>query len=181
MPLNEKIPALDIPRNLPAAISTTGAKPASAVAISFAILSPPAVSKPEPSPKVLPPPPAGRYDDHRAAPPKEKCEMAFYELRQYKVRPGKIDEWVKIMEEEIIPFQVSKGMVICGSFRGETDPSVYVWLRRFESEAERETLYKAVYESDHWKTKIAPRVPDCLDRSAMVVTRIVPTAKSTMR
>ena len=70
--------------------------------------------------------------------------MAFYELRQYKVRPGKMDEWVKIMEEEIIPFQVSKGMVICGSFRGETDPSVYVWLRRFESEAEREALYKAV-------------------------------------
>ena len=47
--------------------------------------------------------------------------MAFYELRQYFVRPGKMNEWVKIMEEEIIPFQVSKGMVICGSFRGETD------------------------------------------------------------
>ena len=45
--------------------------------------------------------------------------MAFYELRQYFVRPGKMNEWVKIMEEEIIPFQVSKGMVICGSFRGE--------------------------------------------------------------
>jgi hypothetical protein len=107
--------------------------------------------------------------------------MAFYELRQYKVLPGKINEWVKIMEEEIIPFQVSKGMVICGSFRGETDDSVYVWLRRFESEAEREALYKAVYESDHWKTKIGPRVPDYLDRSAAVVTRIIPTAKSTMR
>ena len=92
--------------------------------------------------------------------------MAFYELRQYKVLPGKMNAWVKIMEEEIIPFQVSKGMVICGSFRGETDPSVYVWLRRFESEAEREALYKAVYESDHWKTKIAPHVPDHLDRSA---------------
>jgi NIPSNAP len=111
---------------------------------------------------------------------REKREMAFYELRQYKVRPGKIDEWVKIMEEEIIPFQVSKGMVICGSFRGETDESVYVWLRRFESEAEREALYKAVYESDHWKTKIAPRVPDYLDRSGIVVTRIVPTPKSVM-
>ena len=107
--------------------------------------------------------------------------MAFYELRQYKVLPGKINEWVKIMEEEIIPFQVSKGMDICGSFRGETDDSVYVWLRRFESEAEREALYKAVYESDHWKTKIGPRVPDYLDRSAAVVTRIIPTAKSTMR
>jgi hypothetical protein len=108
-------------------------------------------------------------------------EMAFYELRQYKVLPGKMNEWVKIMEEEIIPFQISKGMVICGSFRGETDDSVYVWLRRFESEAQREALYKAVYDSNHWKTEIAPRVPNCLDRSGMVVTRIIPTSKSTIQ
>jgi hypothetical protein len=106
--------------------------------------------------------------------------MAFYELRQYHVRAGKMDEWVKIMEEEIIPFQVSKGMVISGSFRGETDDSKYVWIRRFENEAEREALYKAVYDTDHWKTKIAPRVPDCLDREKMVVTRIVPTSKSVL-
>jgi hypothetical protein len=62
--------------------------------------------------------------------------MAFYELRQYHVRPGRMQQWLKLMEEEIIPFQVSKGMVICGSFRGETDESVYVWIRRFESEAQ---------------------------------------------
>ena len=104
--------------------------------------------------------------------------MAFYELRQYKVLPGKLEGWVKIMEEEIIPFQVAKGMVITGSFHGEADPSVYVWLRRFESEEQRVALYAAVYESDFWKTKIAPRVPEYLDRSAIVVTRIVPTSKS---
>jgi hypothetical protein len=68
--------------------------------------------------------------------------MAFYELRQYKVLPGRMAGWIEIMEKEIIPFQVSKGMVICGSFQGETDASVYVWLRRFESEAERVQLYK---------------------------------------
>jgi hypothetical protein len=104
--------------------------------------------------------------------------MAFYELRQYKVLPGKMNDWLKVMEEEIIPFQVSKGMVITGSYRGETDDSCYVWMRRFNSEAEREALYKAVYDSEYWKTKIAPRIPDLLDRSAMVVTRIVPTARS---
>jgi hypothetical protein len=104
--------------------------------------------------------------------------MAFFEMRQYKVLPGKLAEWVKIMEEEIIPFQVSKGMVILGSFQGETDPSVYYWIRRFESEAQREAQYKEVYESDYWKTKIAPRVPDCLDRSGMVITRVVPTPRS---
>ena len=107
--------------------------------------------------------------------------MAFYELRQYFVRPGKMNEWVKIMEEEIIPFQVSKGMVICGSFQGETDPSVYVWLRRFNSEAEREAQYKAVYESEFWKKEIAPRVPEYLDRSGIVVTRLVPTPRSTVQ
>ena len=107
--------------------------------------------------------------------------MAFYELRQYVVRPGKMEAWVKCMEEEIIPFQVSKGMVITGSFRGETDDSKYVWLRRFESEAEREALYKAVYDTDHWKTKIAPRVPECLDREKMHIQRIVSTPHSTMQ
>ena len=105
--------------------------------------------------------------------------MAFYELRQYTVRPGKMAAWLKIMEEEIIPFQVAKGMVITGSYQGEKDHSVYVWMRRFEDEAQREALYTAVYQSDHWKKEIAPRVGDLLDREKMVVTRIVPTARST--
>ena len=106
--------------------------------------------------------------------------MAFYELRQYKVKPGKMDEWVKIMETEIIPFQVAKGMVICGSFRGETDESCYVWIRRFESETQREALYKAVYETDYRKNEMSPRVPNYLIREENVVQRIVPTPKSTV-
>jgi hypothetical protein len=106
--------------------------------------------------------------------------MAFYELRQYKVKPGKMDEWLTIMEKEVIPFQVSKGMVICGSFKGETDDSVYFWIRRFESEEQREALYKAVYETDYWKNDVGPRIGGVLDRSAMVVQRVVPTSMSTM-
>ena len=40
--------------------------------------------------------------------------MEFYELRQYKILPGKMKEWVAMMETEIIPFQVAQGMVITG-------------------------------------------------------------------
>ena len=104
----------------------------------------------------------------------------FYELRQYKVREGKMDDWIKLFEEEILPFQVSKGMVISGAFRGEEDSSVWVWLRRFENEAERERQYKDVYESEHWKTTIAPQIPDLIDRSGINVQRIVPTAASVL-
>jgi hypothetical protein len=107
--------------------------------------------------------------------------MAFYELRQYKIYPGKLSEWVQLMEQEIIPFQVSKGMVITGSYYGEEDETVYIWTRRFASEEERKELYAAVYESDHWKNTIAPRVTELMDRSAMQITRIVPTAKSVVQ
>ena len=104
--------------------------------------------------------------------------MAFFELRQYKVQPGKMEEWLRVMEEQIIPFQVSKGMVICGSYRGETDDSCYLWIRRFESEEQRVALYAAVYESDWWKTNIAPVTPTLLDRSQMVIQRIISTPRS---
>ena len=105
----------------------------------------------------------------------------FYELRQYRMRPGQRDNWVKCMEEEIIPFQVSKGMVIMGSFVGEEDEGLYVWIRRFESEEERKRLYKEVYESDYWKNEIAPKVPDMLDRDAIEVKRIMATPKSAIQ
>ena len=89
-----------------------------------------------------------------------------------------MDEWVKLMEERIIPFQISKGMVITGSFRGEQDETVYVWMRRFDSEEAREQLYAAVYESDFWQDEMAPIISQLIDRSAIQVTRIVPTPKS---
>ena len=99
--------------------------------------------------------------------------MAFYELRQYKIHPGKMKDWLALMEETIIPFQVSKGMVITGSYSGEEDETVYIWTRRFTDEAQRKALYEAVYESDYWKNDVAPKIPELMDRSAIQVTRIV--------
>jgi len=66
------------------------------------------------------------------------------ELRQYGIRPGQQKAFVQVMEQDVIPFQAVRGMVILGSFTGEQDESVSVWIRRFKNEAERERLYKAV-------------------------------------
>ncbi|TAK21908.1 MAG: NIPSNAP family containing protein [Chloroflexota bacterium] len=105
----------------------------------------------------------------------------FVELRQYRIQPGRSEEWVKYMEEELIPFQVSKGMVVLGSWIGEQDPTVYVWMRRFESESERERLYKAVYESDTWKNRMSARVGELIDRTQIVVTRLTATPRSVIQ
>ena len=105
----------------------------------------------------------------------------FFELRQYRTFPGQRENWVKFMEETIIPFQISKGMVIVGSFVGQEEPDLYVWIRRFTSEEERERLYQEVYQSDTWKNEIALKIGEMLDREKIKVTRIEATPKSVIQ
>ena len=85
------------------------------------------------------------------------------------------------MEEIIIPFQVSKGMVILGSFTGQEEDDLYIWVRRFEGEAERKALYEAVYESDVWKNEIGLKIPAMMDRSKIVLRRIGASSRSVIQ
>jgi hypothetical protein len=99
--------------------------------------------------------------------------MAFTELRIYEVLDGKMDAWAKLMEEEIIPFQESLGLVITSRYRGEADDNLYVWTRDFESEEQRVAQYEAVYQSDHWKDNISPLVKAMINLDTMRVERLV--------
>ena len=105
----------------------------------------------------------------------------LFELRIYRTRTGQRDAWVKFFEEELIPYQTSKGMVVVGSFVSEQDEDQYVWIRRFDSEEDRARLYQAVYESDHWKNTLSPRVGELIDREQIQVIRLRPTPKSVIR
>ena len=105
----------------------------------------------------------------------------FFELREYRTLSGERENWVNFMEEIVIPFQVSKGMVILGSFVGQEEDDLYIWVRRFEDEAEREKLYEAVYESDVWQNDIGPKIPTMMDRSKVVVRRIEASSRSVIQ
>ena len=105
----------------------------------------------------------------------------FFELREYRTLPGKRQDWVDYMEQVIIPFQVGKGMVILASFVGLEEDDLYIWIRRFEDDAEKERLYEAVYESDQWKNEIEPKIPDMMDRSKIVVRRIEASSRSVIQ
>ena len=106
---------------------------------------------------------------------------AFFELRTYKVFPGKMKEWLRYMEKTIIPFQVSKGMVIHGSFSDQDDDETYIWIRRFKSSEHKDKLYKEVYKSDRWIKEIAPKVETLIDRDAIVVRNLQSTDLSIMK
>ena len=105
----------------------------------------------------------------------------IYELRQYRVKKGKMKQWVKLFEEQIVPFQVAQGMVVPASFTSREKANQFVWLRRFKNEAERTRLYQKVYKSEHWKKVLLPRVDAVLDRAAIVTTLMSPTPKSMLQ
>jgi hypothetical protein len=105
----------------------------------------------------------------------------LFELRQYHTKPGQRERWIKFMDEIVIPFQMSKGMVVVGTFVGETEEDLYVWIRRFDNEEERVRQYKEVYENDFWQKELSPQVGEMIDRTKTVVTRINPTPRSVIR
>jgi len=106
----------------------------------------------------------------------------FFELRQYRIRPGKKESWVKFMDEMVIPFQISKGMVVPASFvTTEEEEDYYVWLRRFDSEEQRKKLYAAAYENEYWTEELLPVVLEHIFRDENKVTRIEPTPSSIIR
>lgn len=105
----------------------------------------------------------------------------FFELREYRTWPGKRQEWVDYMEQVVIPFQVFKGMVVVGSFVGQDEDDLNVWIRRFEDEDELQRLHEAVHGSDTWQNEISPKVPSMMDRSRQVVRRIEATSRSVIQ
>lgn len=103
----------------------------------------------------------------------------FFELRQYQILPGKRDEWVTFMEEVVMLDQLAAGVVIVGSFVGQEDENLYVWIRRFESEEQHAAFNKTYYASENFEQNLRPRVREML--GSMVVTRIAATPKSVMQ
>ncbi len=105
----------------------------------------------------------------------------FFELRQYKIKGGQRDNWVKFMEEKVIPFHVSKGIIVVGSFTSPEQKDTYVWIRRFESEEQQKWYSKQVADSEYWQKEVVPYINEWNDRSAMVVTRLEATPKSVVQ
>jgi len=85
----------------------------------------------------------------------------FFELRQYRTLPGQRNTWVKFMEEEIIPFQVAKGMVILGSFVGQEEDDLSYGYGALRARRNENGCTKRCTKASIGKMTLPPKFPPC--------------------
>jgi hypothetical protein len=76
------------------------------------------------------------------------------EVRSYRIKPGRRDEFIRFFETRSVPALRSHGMKILGPLLDLENPNKFVFLRSFPSLDERERMKDDFYEGDLWKNEL---------------------------
>jgi len=76
------------------------------------------------------------------------------EVRSYRIKPGRRQEFIKFFETRAVPALRSYGMQILGPMLHLENPNKFVWLRSFPSLEERERMRDAFYGGEIWKNEL---------------------------
>jgi len=76
------------------------------------------------------------------------------EVRSYRIKPGRRQEFIQFFEARAVPALRSHGMKILGPLLDLENPNKFVWLRSFPSLAERDLMKEAFYEGELWKNEL---------------------------
>jgi len=95
----------------------------------------------------------------------------IFQIRQYQIKPDSMPEWLNIMRDTVIPFQVSKGAKVVACFVSEDDPNAFVWIRRFNDQGELAEVEQRIYEDEEWVNHIRPSFGDLMQSKDVRVVR----------
>jgi len=76
------------------------------------------------------------------------------EVRAYRIKPGRRDEFIELFETKAVPALRSHGMKIIGPLLDVENPNKFVFLRSFPSLQERERMRDAFYGGELWKNEL---------------------------
>ena len=76
------------------------------------------------------------------------------EVRSYRIKPGRREEFIKFFETRSIPALRAHGMKVLGPLLDLENPNKFVWLRSFPSLAERDRMKDDFYEGELWKQEL---------------------------
>src|SRR5215471_6433551 len=76
------------------------------------------------------------------------------EVRSYRIKPGRRQEFIQFFEARAVPALRSHGMKVLGPLLDLENPNKFVWLRSFPSLAERDRMKDEFYGGDLWKNEL---------------------------
>jgi len=91
------------------------------------------------------------------------------EMRTYKTKPGKRDEFLHIFRTKSIPAHVEIGMKILGPFPSLEDPDTFFFMRGFPDLASREPMKAKFYDGELWKRELENILMPMLEKYEVVL------------
>ena len=76
------------------------------------------------------------------------------EVRSYRIKPGKREEFIRLFETRAVPAMRTYGMQVIGPLLDVENPNKFVFLRNFPSLEERERMRNAFYGGELWKNEL---------------------------
>jgi len=94
---------------------------------------------------------------------------AIVEMRTYRTKPGKREEFLAIFRSRSIPAHREIGMRIVGPFPSIEDPDVFFFMRGFPDLASREPMKSRFYDGELWKSELEGRLMPMLESWEVVL------------
>jgi NIPSNAP len=91
------------------------------------------------------------------------------EMRTYRLKPGRREEFVAIFLARSLPAHQEIGMKILGPFLSVEDSDVFFFMRAFPDLASREPMKARFYEGPLWKQELEPVLLPMIDRYDVVL------------
>jgi hypothetical protein len=86
------------------------------------------------------------------------------EMRTYKTKPGKREEFLRIFRAKSIPAHEEIGMKILGPFLSIEDADTFFFMRGFPNLGSREPMKAKFYEGELWKRELEHILMPMLDK-----------------
>jgi quinol monooxygenase YgiN len=96
------------------------------------------------------------------------------EVRSYRIKPGKRDEFIKLFETRAVPAQRTYGINVIGPFLDVENPNKFVFLRSFPSLEDRDRMKEAFYGGELWKNELEELALPLLDSYDVILCEASP-------
>ena len=91
------------------------------------------------------------------------------EMRTYKLRPGKREEFLAIFRTRSMPAHAEMGMKILGPWLSLEDPDTFFFMRGFPDLASREPMKAKFYEGALWKEELEQMLMPMIEKYDVVL------------